>query len=134
RFMFVNKDALNFSPEKYEGLNRYNRNIGAEFNLASAKNLWTGKAMFLKSFTPGKSSDDFVYAGDLKYNKANFFWQWQQEYVGSNYTAEVGYVPNSARMGYYKISPNVGYLFFIKSPKIISHGPKLVTNMYWDKR
>lgn len=134
RFMFVNKDALNFSPEKYEGVNRYNRNIGAEFNLASAKNLWTGKVMFLKSFTPGKSSDDFVYAGDLKYNKANFFWQWQQEYVGSNYTAEVGYVPNSARMGYYKISPNVGYLFFIKSPKIISHGPKLVTNIYWDKQ
>ncbi|CAG4993816.1 hypothetical protein DYBT9275_01240 [Dyadobacter sp. CECT 9275] len=133
RFMFVNKDALNYSQEKYGTTNRYNRNIGAEFNLASAKNLWTGKVMFLKSFTPGKSSDDFVHAADLKFNKANFFWQWQHEYVGKNYNAEVGYVPNATRMGYYKISPNIGYLWFVKSPKVISHGPKFVTNIYWDK-
>ena len=134
RFIFINRDAVGFSPEKNFRTNRYNRNVGAEFNLASANNLWTGKVMFLKSFTPGKTTDDFVHAGDLKFSKANFFWQWQHEYVGSNYTAEVGYVPNATRNGYYKINPTVGYLFFIKSPKIISHGPKLVTNVFWDKQ
>ncbi|MCE7039778.1 carbohydrate binding family 9 domain-containing protein [Dyadobacter sp. CY312] len=134
RFLFVNRDAINYSHEKNEGTNRYNRNIGAEFNLASASNLWTGKVMFLKSFTPGKSNDDFSHAADLKFSKASFFWQWQHEYVGKNYNAEVGYVPNATRMGYYKISPNVGYLFFIKSPSIISHGPKLVSNVFWDKQ
>ena len=134
RFIFINRDAVGFSPEKNFRTNRYNRNIGAEFNLASANNLWTGKVMFLKSFTPGKTNDDFVHAGDLKFSKANFFWQWQHEYVGSNYTAEVGYVPNATRNGYYKINPTVGYLFFIKSPKLISHGPKLVTNVFWDKQ
>lgn len=134
RFMFVNRDAVGYNPEKNGGTYRYNRNIGAEYNLASVNNLWTGKVMFLKSFTPNKSSDDFVHAADLKFSKASFFWQWQHEYVGSNYNAEVGYVPNATRNGYYKINPTIGYLFFIKSPKIISHGPKLVTNMYWDKQ
>ncbi len=133
RFMFVNKDGLNFDQEKYAHVSKYNRNLGAEFNLASAKNLWTGKVMVLKSFTPDKKGDDFIQAGDIKFNKANFFWQWQQEYVGKNYQADVGYVPNATRSGYYKISPNVGYLFFIKSPKIISHGPKLVSNIFWNK-
>jgi len=134
RFIFINRDAVNFSPEKNFRTNRYNRNIGAEYNLASVNNLWTGKVMFLKSFTPGKSTDDFVHAADLKFSKANFFWQWQHEYVGKNYNAEVGYVPNAIRAGYYKISPTIGYLFFVKSPKIISHGPKLLTNIYWDKQ
>jgi len=134
RFIFINRDAVNYSPEKNLNTNRYNRNIGAEYNLASVNNLWTGKVMFLKSFTPGKSSDDFVHAADLKFSKASFFWQWQHEYVGANYNAEVGYVPNATRNGYYKISPNVGYLFFIKNPKIISHGPKFVSNIYWDKK
>lgn len=134
RFIFINRDAVNYSLEKNAATYRYNRNIGAEYNLASVNNLWTGKVMFLKSFTPGKSSDDFVHAADLKFSKANFFWQWQHEYVGANYNAEVGYVPNATRNGYYKISPTVGYLFFIKNPKIISHGPKFVSNIYWDKQ
>ena len=134
RFLFVNRDAVGYSPEKNAATNKYNRNIGAEFNLASTNNLWTGKVMFLKSFTPGKTNDDFVHAADLKFSKASFFWQWQHEYVGKNYNAEVGYVPNATRNGYFKINPTIGYLFFIKSPKIISHGPKLVTNMYWDKQ
>lgn len=72
RFIFINRDAINYSPEKNSASNRYNRNIGAEYNLASVNNLWTGKVMFLKSFTPGKSTDDFVHAADLKFNKANF--------------------------------------------------------------
>ena len=44
------------NPEKTapnRNIHLYNRNIGAEYNLASANNLWTGKLMFLKSFSPG---------------------------------------------------------------------------------
>ncbi|REA61593.1 hydrolase [Dyadobacter luteus] len=134
RVLFVNRDAVNFSPERNTGTNRFNRNIGAEFNLASTNNLWTGKVMVLKSFTPEKTTEDYSHAADLKFSNANFTWQWQHEYVGKNYNAEVGYVPNATRMGYYKISPNVAYLFFVKSRRIISHGPKLVSNIYWDNQ
>ncbi|WP_247234346.1 DUF5916 domain-containing protein [Telluribacter sp. SYSU D00476] len=134
RFMAVNKEATNFNSEIHQNHSRYNRNIGGEFNLASANDLWAGKIMFLKSFSPGVKGDDFAHAANLNFNKANFFWQWQHEYVGSNYNAEVGYVPNAARDGYYKINPMIGYLFFIKSPKIISHGPRFINTTYWDKQ
>ncbi|WP_367915360.1 DUF5916 domain-containing protein [Leadbetterella sp. DM7] len=133
RLILVNKDATHYVAEQHHAASRFNRNAGLEFNLASKNNLWTGKMMFLKSFAPNTSSDDISYAADLKFNKTRMVWQWQHEYVGKNYLAEVGYVPNAVRNGYYKISPNISYLFFVKSPKLISHGPKLLTNIYWNK-
>jgi hypothetical protein len=39
--------------------------------------------------------------------------QWQHEYVGKNYNAEVGYVP---RVGYFKIDPALTYLLY---PKVL---------------
>ena len=134
RLMMVNKDAIHYRPELNGGFNRYNRNVGAEFNLASVNNLWTGKLMFLKSFTPNRSGDDLAHAADITYANTHFAFQWQQEYVGSNYNAEVGYVPNAIRNGYYKVSPRVEYLFFVKSNTLISHGPRLQTTLYWNKQ
>nr|WP_228713528.1 DUF5916 domain-containing protein [Arundinibacter roseus] len=134
RFMMVNKDAIRYSHELNNAFSRYNRNIGTEFNLASANNLWSGKALFLKSFSPDRKGDDMVHAADIRYASTNFTWQWQHEYIGANYNAEVGYVPNSVRNGYYKINPSVGYLFFVKSNRLISHGPKLQTTLFWDKK
>ncbi|MBB5284005.1 hypothetical protein HNQ92_002148 [Rhabdobacter roseus] len=137
RFMMVNKEALRYSPETNAAFNRFNRNLAGEFNLASANNLWTGKVLLLKSFSPNESNrsgDDFAQAADLTFTKANLSWRWQHEYVGANYNAEVGYVPNAVRNGYYKINPSVGYLFFVKSPTFISHGPRLVATTYWDKQ
>ncbi|HEX8676968.1 MAG TPA: hydrolase, partial [Segetibacter sp.] len=43
--------------------------------------------------------------------------------VGKNYNAEVGYVP---RQGYIKINPQLGYSFFPKGGKILSHGPTVL--------
>lgn len=82
--------------------------------------------------TTGRS-EEWSHAADISYNKANLFGQWQHEYVGSDYNAEVGYVPNITRGKYYKIGPSIGYLFFIKSSVLISHGPKLTGSMYWDR-
>jgi hypothetical protein len=134
RMMFVNKDITRYDPELNGSSNRFNRNIGAEYNLASVNNLWTGKAMILKSFSPDRKGDDMVHAANINYHNTNFSGQWQHEYVGTNYNAEVGYVPNATRNGYYKINPYVEYLFFVKSDKLISHGPRLTTTLYWDKQ
>ena len=134
RLMMVNKDAIRYNQEENGSFSRYNRNIGGEFNLASSNNKWTGKAMFLKSFSPDRSGDDVVYAGDINYSNTNLTAQVQVEYVGANFNAEVGYVPNAVRNGYYKINPTIAYLFFVKSDLLISHGPKLLTTQYWDKK
>lgn len=134
RIMMVNKEAINYSYERNNAFSKYNRNIGGEFNLASLNNIWTGKIMLMKSFSPDRKGDDFVHAADISYIRGNLSWQWQHEYAGKNYNAEVGYVPNAARNGYYKINPSIGYLFFEKSDRIISHGPKLVNTTFWDKQ
>jgi hypothetical protein len=76
--------------------------------------------LFLKSFSPNASSKDFVQAGHLTYFSRVWNITWQHEWVGSNYNAEVGFVP---RRGYLKFNPQISRLFFPKGGKVLSHGP-----------
>jgi Domain of unknown function (DUF5916)/Carbohydrate family 9 binding domain-like len=128
RFLAVNKESLNYTPPADgSGYTRYNRNIGLEYNLASVNNLWTGKAMFLKSFSPvGASGRDWSHAANIQYYDRKWQIGWQHEYVGSNYTAEVGYVP---RRGYIRVNPQLAYTFLFKRGKILSYTPFL-NSMY----
>ncbi|MDX5338402.1 MAG: carbohydrate binding family 9 domain-containing protein [Cyclobacteriaceae bacterium] len=119
--ILINKQSLNYNPEINSGTAEFNRNIGLEYNLASANNLWTGKVMGLKSFGPDDSANGASHAANLRYSSGNLTWNWQHEYVSKNYTAEVGYVP---RKGFFKISPSLAYKWFPKSEKILSHGPE----------
>ncbi len=124
-FLFVNKQSLNYHPEKDSvgtpKYNVYNRNVGIEYNLASANNFWTGKAFLLKSFTPDRSGHDFVQAANLQYSVRKWLVMLEEEYVGRNYHAEVGYVP---RTGFFKMNPLASRLFFPKATSILSHGPR----------
>jgi hypothetical protein len=103
--------------------------VGLEYNLASANNLWKGKFMFHKTFTPGVNGDDFTHAVNLEYKKRHFNVEWMSQYVGENYNAEVGFIP---RKGYWNISPEVSYKFFPKSKKVVSHGPRIGLRTYFD--
>lgn len=125
--IFINKQSLREQP----GHANYNRNLGLEYNLASSNNLWTGKALVLKSFSPNHNGESLVHAANLKYASGNLTWNWRHEYVSENYVAEVGYVP---RTGYYKLNPSVAYLFFPKSRHILNHGPQLSTVLFYDKK
>lgn len=130
--IFVNKESMNYRPDPTDDkpdYTRFNRNVGLEYNLASSNNLWTGKALVLKSYSPGQTGESMVHAANLRYSSGNLTWNWQHEYVSKNYTAEVGYVP---RNGYYKINPSIGYLFFPKSKKILSHGPEVNTKFFFN--
>ncbi|MDB4921323.1 DUF5916 domain-containing protein [Mucilaginibacter sp.] len=130
-FLFVNKESFNYPPttSATQTDSKYNSNFGLEYNLASSDNLWTGKALVLKSFSPDKKGHDFTQAGNLQF--ANKYWNigGQYEVVGSNYNAGVGYVP---RQGYVKLNPYIGYLFFPKQGLILSHGPQLNLTDYYD--
>jgi hypothetical protein len=121
--IFINKESINYQPGTdltKPVYTRYNRNMGLEYNLASSNNQWTGKALVLKSFSPGRSGEDMVYAGNLLYASKRWTIGAQYEYVGRNYNPEVGYVP---RRGYMKLNSQIGYLFFPKGTRILSHGP-----------
>jgi hypothetical protein len=130
-FLFVNKQSFDYPgvPSRQPNNSKYNSNLGIEFNLASSRNLWTGKALLLKSFSPNKTGHDFTQAGNLQY--ADKFWTVgaQYEVVGVNYNTEVGYVP---RKGYVKFNPFISHLFFPTSGPILSHGPTLNFTDYYD--
>ena len=133
RMLFVNKQSINYEPGKdttKPQYSLYNRNIGAEYNLASANNIWTGKLMLLKSFAPGANDNSFTHAANLQYSSRHWTVAWQQEHVGKDYSAEVGYVP---RNDYNKLNPLISYLFFPKKMgKLLNHGPKLNSTYYFN--
>ena len=131
-FLFINKQSLHYQPGKdtsHPVYSLYNRNLGLEFNLASSNNYWTGKALLIKSFSPGKNGDDYVHAGNLQYTDRHWIIGSQYEYTGDNFNAEVGYVP---RRGYFKWNPTISYLFFPRGGVVLSHGPQVVSNYYYN--
>lgn len=128
--MFINKDATGSAPNPGSTANAYNRNIGLEYNLASSNNLWTGKLLGLKSFTPGIKGRDYVQAANLQYLSKYWTLYLQQQYVGKNYIAEVGYVP---RNGYNKLSPLLLHNFFPKAGSVLSHGVQFASTYFFDE-
>ena len=128
--IFVNKQSLGDLEDTKTTSEEYNRNLGLEYNYFSADNLWNGKLMYLKSFNPGSTDDDAIFAGNLTYNDNNFLGRVQTEYVGENYNAEVGYIP---RTHYYKFDTSLRYLFFpSQDSKILSHGPLFGSIQYFN--
>ncbi|RIV25346.1 hydrolase [Fibrisoma montanum] len=133
--LFVNKQSLNYTPStESPRYSQYNRNLGFEYNLASSNNLWTGKALYLKSFqprvdTPGESTNDNVYAANLQYNSRQWLIGGQFEAVGQNYTAEAGYVP---RRGYQRLVALLGHTFFPTGGQVLSHGPQVQSTYFFD--
>ncbi|MDZ7637715.1 MAG: DUF5916 domain-containing protein [Bryobacterales bacterium] len=108
---------------------RYNRNAGVEYNLASANNLWSGKALYLKSFSSGTENTGDAYAGNLQYFSRRWLINGQVENVSPNYQAEVGFVP---RRGYRRGLGKIGYTFLPEGGRILSHGPALDSSNFLD--
>lgn len=132
--LFVNKQSLNYDPGKDSSVPKYslyNRNLGLEYNLASSNNVWTGKLLFLKSFTPEKRGKSFTHAGNLKYTGKKWMFNVAYQSVGNNYHAEVGYVP---RINYIKLNPQVSYTFFPKEGSVLTHGPLFNSTYFFDKK
>lgn len=131
--IYIDKTSLGYHPNAADSAkgvySRYNRNLGLEYNLASNSNLWTGKALVLKSFQPTASKKDWTYAGHLQYSSRKWLVYGQAQYVGEHYTPEVGYVP---RRGYVKLNPQASHFFFPKGGKILSHGPVLNSTYFFN--
>ena len=133
-FIYADKTSLNYNAAADTGkitYSAYNRNMGLEYNLASSNNIWTGKALFLKSFSPEKSGKDFTQAANLQYNSKFVNISWQHEYVGANYNAEAGYVP---RHGNIKMNPQITKIFFPRGGRILSHGVQLNSTYFFDTK
>ncbi len=136
-FLFVDKESLRY-PHEADSLrtlfSKFNRNLGVEYNLASSNNLWTGKAFMLKSFAPGRlNGNGITQAAHLEYKSRIWNWGVQEQSVGENYTAEVGFVP---RKDFININAFIGHTFFPKNDegRLVSHGPKINSSYFLNQK
>jgi len=110
--------------------NRYNSVTGLEYNFATADNQWQGKLFYHQSFYPGAKMNASAFSGDFSYSSRYLKAGIDQSWIGTDYTAEMGYI---RRTGFYKIEPSVSYLFYPSwSERIINHGPEVSFNAFFD--
>lgn len=129
--IFVNKETFNYDQVlNKDAIRRYNRNLGLEYNLASSNNIWTGKLLFLQSFSPGQDGNGHILAGNLGYNARHWNFDVQFENTGKNFRAETGFVP---RRGYNRLGVSAERLFFPTSSIVLSHGPQTFFQFIFDE-
>ena len=126
--ILVNKQA--FDGARAIGGQR-NTVAGLDFNLYSKNNYWRGKIFYHQSFEDGFEIDGGAQAVWLNYDDGKWQFAYNHEYVGSNYSAEVGFVP---RTGYFRFEHFVVRNYFPKkkNPIVFNHTPKIYYSQYWN--
>lgn len=132
-FMINKQSFIDTDLQRQNGFLEYNRNIGLEYNLASANNFWTGKIFYYGSLTPQNKDENFSHAASLAYQDNNWIVSWKHQWVGSNYNPEVGYVP---RVNYTFINPELGKIFYPKnkSSKLFYVTLRATSMNYWNNQ
>lgn len=127
--IFVNKQTFADVEDKEE-LDAYNRVIGLDYNLANTDNSWTGKFFFHASLNENKEEthNPFAQGAKLTHTKRRYSVSWEQQYVGENYEAQVGFVP---RTHFFRIAPEARLFYYPQEGGIIQHGPGIETSMLW---
>ena len=126
----VNKQLTGARSDSSFPGNSFNRVVGAEYNLASADNKWTGKAFYHQSFYPGSTGKAAAAAANITYSNQHFTATLNQSRVGMDYLAEVGYI---RRKGYYELNPLFQYKFYPSSGRIVNHGPIIKMDLFTDR-
>jgi hypothetical protein len=132
-FMINKQSFIDTDLQRKNGFLAYNRNVGVEYNLASANNFWTGKIFYYGSMTPQNKDENFSHAASLAYQDNNWIVSWKHQWVGANYNPEVGYVP---RVNYTYIHPEVGKIFYPKnkSSKLFFATLRATSMHYWNNQ
>ncbi|MDH4089651.1 MAG: carbohydrate binding family 9 domain-containing protein [Cyclobacteriaceae bacterium] len=98
----------------------YNRLLGADFNLATNDNIWSGKLFYHHSFDEAKLDSAFAYGGLLNYNTNRWSIQTFMRSVGANFNPEAGFV---RRKNIQQLTSMVSYKFYPAYGKVQRHGP-----------
>ena len=117
-FFILNRE----NTKKYDFVNdseRYNRVIGAEYNLANNDGSWSGKAFIHKSILPDKSHNKKSLNTSFRItrNSRNHFINFYSAYVGDNHRSDLGYF---RRYGVYKFEPTYKYRIYPNNEKILN--------------
>lgn len=110
-------------------LNKYNRVLGADFNLRTVNNKWRGDMYFHKSFDEFNKNNDYSFGTFLGYFARNISVMASQNGAGEHYNAEVGFVPKlNVFPGYHSGFFRIEGRLFPTSRKIANMGPSAEIN------
>ncbi len=106
--------------------NDWNVTLGSDFFLATNNNRWRGKLFYHLNFSPVRPAS-FATGGWLMYKTPSVVVHWNHEYVDSNYTPEVGFVP---RRGHWRLEPSAAYRYYFFGKVVNDAGIRLGLDWY----
>jgi hypothetical protein len=107
---------------------KYNRVVGAEYNLASADNVWSGKFYLHKSFQPDDKQGNFSSQAFLINNTRNWRLGADFVYVDAGFRSDLGFVP---RLDMFKSGKSVTRHFYPQKGFINRHSFLLLSQIWW---
>ncbi|MCS6904986.1 MAG: carbohydrate binding family 9 domain-containing protein [Bacteroidia bacterium] len=132
-FILVNRQ--DFSNSEFSLNSSYNRVLGLDLNIFTKDSRWRGKLFYHHSFIPKMKSDMGATALWLRYSTPRWRIDYNHEYVGENYTAEVGFVPrlDLNRQAYIRSENAIAHRIYPKKGPINNHGPTLYQDQYFTR-
>ncbi|MEZ4852580.1 MAG: DUF5916 domain-containing protein, partial [Bacteroidia bacterium] len=124
---FVNRETFG-DYEFLDSTKRFNRIIGADYNLASADGVWSGKFYAHKSFQPGDSKGNFSGQGTITYNTRYWTYIHDWVYIDQDFRADLGFVP---RTDILKSGNGLTRTFYPKKGTLSYHSARLLSIVYW---
>lgn len=124
---FVNRETFG-DYEFLEEADRYNRIIGADYNLASANGVWLGKFYAHKSFQPGDNEGNMSAQATVTYNTRNWTYIQDWVYINQDFRADLGFVP---RTDILKLGNGLTRAFYPKKGALSNHNFRLLSILYW---
>jgi hypothetical protein len=119
--LLVNRETFQ-EKSSYDGasFSGYNRTAGIDYNLASADNLWNGKAFFHRSIEANEGEDPYAAGLSVNYSNYRLSVDMFSQLVGEGYNPAAGFV---RRTDIRQLATTVNYNFFPESGPIQRHGP-----------
>lgn len=113
----VNKENIfkNLPASSTEGIDKYNRMAGLEFNYYSPDNRLETETAYHQSFSPGAGKDASMINQYIGYHHPHLDINLGMARLGKDYNTEVGYTP---RPGVYTLYRPVTFIFNPKNQKI----------------
>ncbi len=116
-FFFINRE----NTKNYDFVNnidRYNRVLGFEYNLASSDGKWKGRSFIHKSFRPEENNKSASAGLNISRNTRKHYFRIGGSYVGDDFRSDLGYY---RRYGFIKFTPFYQFRIYPKNKNILNY-------------
>lgn len=114
-----------------KSVDKYNRVIGVDYNLATANNEWTGKFYLHKSFQPEDFKGNLSAQASATYNKRLFSYTTDWIYIDEDFRSDLGFIP---RKGFFRLGNGLQFRFYPKKSFINMHSIRPLLVYYWNPK